>query len=283
MQSTTSQPMFTIITSTLNAMATIERCAESVTAQTFHDYEFIVIDGASTDGTVEFLNSHKEFFSVLISEPDTGIYNAWNKALKHARGEWVVFLGADDILADPKVLDDTAEFIKETQACNGIVYGDLLLVSHKTKEDRERLYVPLEKLRRRSFLDLIPAVPPHPAVFHHKSIFLNFSFDESYKIAADLKLLLSVINREMLSVFYFQRIINKMTVGGVSSTIGITAFIEELRLLKELNIKISHVASVWCFCKVFIKMLFYKTLGAPISYKLIDIVRRLKGKPKLWT
>jgi glycosyltransferase involved in cell wall biosynthesis len=283
MQSNTSQPLFTIITSTLNAMDSVERCIESVSAQTFDNYEYIVVDGASTDGTAEFLNSHKELFSVLISEPDTGIYNAWNKALKHARGEWILFLGADDILADPEVLRDTEEFLKKTQASDGIVYGDLMLVSQKAGKDRERLHIPPEKIGRRSFLDLIPSIPPHPAVFHNKKVFSDFSFDESYRIAADSKLLLSVLAREKAPVLYFPRIINRMTVGGVSSKIGATTFFEELRLLRELKINIPFAACLWCFCKNYIKLFFSITLGDQVSYKLIDQVRRLKGKPKLWT
>ena len=273
---------FTIITSTLNAMETIERCVESVRAQTFHFYEFIVIDGASTDGTAEFLNSNKELFSVLISEPDSGIYNAWNKALKHARGEWVIFLGADDVLADPEVLNDTAEFLKKAQASDVIVYGDLLLVSHKTHEDRERLNVPPERLCRRPFLDLIPVIPPHPAVFHSKKIFADLSFDESYRIAADTKLLLSVLCREMKSALYFPRIINRMTVGGVSSKIGVTVFFEELRLLKELEIRIPVAACLWCFFKIYTKLFLNTIFGKKISYKIIDLARIIKGKPKLW-
>lgn len=278
-----AKPFFSIITSTLNVMDTIKRCVSSVASQTFHDYEHIVVDGASTDGTAEFLDSKRDLFSVLISEPDTGIYNAWNKALRHAHGEWVLFLGADDILADENVLRDVAGFLGEQKIHDGILYGDLMLLSNVTLQETEIIHLPPEKLCSRSFLELHPRIPPHPAVFHHRDLFSNQpAFDESYKISADSKHMLYFICKNRLPIRYIPRIINKMTVGGISSSIGIQVVFEERRLLRELRIPIPLFASLWALCKTLLKGFVLKVMGEQTAYRMIDFVRGLKGKPRIW-
>lgn len=284
MQSTTSQPMFTIITSTLNAMATVERCIESVAAQTFHDFEFIVIDGASTDGTAEFLNSHKELFSVLISEPDTGIYNAWNKALKHARGEWLLFLGADDILADDNVLAHVASFIRSHKATSGIVYGDVALVTKKNYEEREIIKVLPENIGERSNREMHTRLPCHSGIFHHSSLFIKYGyFDETYRICADAKLLISALCIYKESALRIPKIIYKMTMGGVSSVIGLTAIKEGNRMMKEFQWPYPKFAIFITYSKIYLKILAKFFFGEKFAYYFVDFIRSIKGKARLWT
>lgn len=283
MQSNTSKPLFTIITSTLNAMETIGRCVESVAAQTFRDYEHIVVDGASTDGTAEFLNSRKDQFSVLISEPDTGIYNAWNKALKHARGEWVLFLGADDILADKDVLGDVAGFIEEQGAASGIVYGDVMLVTKGRYEERELKRVLPEEICTKDHGSVRPLLPCQSGIFHHKLLLGKYGpFDESYRICADAKLLLSALFGNNEHKNRIPKTVYKMTVGGVCSTIGVKAAQENLRILRELNIPFSFVQSRISILKAHAKFRLLKLLGEKHAYRIVDLVRALQGKPSLW-
>jgi len=275
-------PFFTIITSTLNVVNTIERCVDSVICQTFKNYEHIIVDGVSTDGTVDYLLSRKEHFSVLISEPDTGIYNAWNKALKHARGEWILFLGADDILADENVLADVSKFIHETGTKAGIVYGDVMLVSNKTLEDRQLIKVMPNEIGRANPSDLLPLRPPHPGVFHHKSLFFSYGdFDENYKISADAKFLILVTCNKEPAV-RVPIVISKMTVGGVSSRIGLIAVNENRRIVEELALPYSKYSWINGCIKARLKFLFLKFLGTKRAYQLIDLVRKLQGKPTLW-
>ena len=87
-----------IITSVYNAASTLEGCLLSVRNQSYHDVEHIVIDGGSTDGSVELIQRHSSQLAYWISEPDGGISDAWNKGLSAATGEWIAFLGADDVL-----------------------------------------------------------------------------------------------------------------------------------------------------------------------------------------
>ena len=90
------QPFISIITSTYCAAACLPRVIESIRAQTFDDFEWIVIDGASTDDTVDILRQNEDVIDYWMRESDKGIYDAWNKGLPHVRGTWVLFLGADD-------------------------------------------------------------------------------------------------------------------------------------------------------------------------------------------
>jgi len=281
---TVEKPFFTIITSTLNAMETVDRCVNSVANQTFRNYEHIIVDGASTDGTAEYLLSRKELFSVLISEPDTGIYNAWNKALKHVRGEWVLFLGADDILADLHVLEDAATYISENNAKSGLVYGDLMLVSKANYEDREIVSVSSEKIVKRSPLVLRPSLPPHPATFHHNSVFIKKrEFDENLEVAADSKLLLEVIVLDKVPFIHISRVINRMTPDGVSSAIGSRALAEERRILDELAIPYSRGTFYWMYLKNFLKLLTLRVFGKKCIHCLLDCYKKIRGKKSLIT
>lgn len=112
-----------IITVCYNAKDDIEKTVLSVIKQTYKDYEYIVIDGGSTDGTLDIINKYKDKISYSISEPDRGVYDAMNKALKEASGEWVNFMNAGDVFADDRVL----EYIFEKEYGNDInfIYSDV--------------------------------------------------------------------------------------------------------------------------------------------------------------
>lgn len=277
----TNTPLFTIITSTLNMVNTVERCVESVAAQTFRDYEHIVVDGASTDGTVEFLNSKRDYFSVLISEPDTGIYNAWNKALKHARGEWVLFLGADDILADKDVLGDVAGFIEEQEATSGIVYGDVMLVTKGSYEERELKRVLPEELRRQITRKGYPELPCHSGIFHHKLLLEKCGpFDESYRICADAKLLLTALCKEDAPALRIPKVIYKMTMGGISSAMHSLSK-EKLRILKELECNFSLIAISKSLCNAYLNDFNQRFFGRENAHRIRSFIRLLKGRPLL--
>lgn len=248
------KPFFSIITSTLNVIKTLERCVSSVASQTFRNYEHIIVDGASTDGTFEFLNSKKELFSVLISEPDTGIYNAWNKALKHVRGEWVLFLGADDVLSDNNVLYDVFDFIKIKNVASGIVYGNLTLVCKTSSKRKLMLKVHPIQIGQRTRFMLKPHLPPHPSTFHHAHLFKKKCFDESYKIAADSKMLIELLMIDNVPPHYFDRVINHMTSGGLSSPNGFQIAKERVRVMRELGLPYSRINAAWSFIKAFQKL-----------------------------
>lgn len=121
-----SSPLFSIITITYNAAETIETTFRSVVGQSFTDYEYIVVDGDSKDGTVDFLRSRKNCLAVFISEPDKGLYDAMNKGMHLAKGEYLIFLNAGDTFHSENTLADIAVSIGTSRP--DVIYGETALV-----------------------------------------------------------------------------------------------------------------------------------------------------------
>jgi glycosyltransferase involved in cell wall biosynthesis len=208
-------PLISVIVAVFNGAKTLQGCIDSVAGQTYPHNELIVIDGASTDGTVDVIRSNDTRIAYWESRPDRGVYHAWNKALDHAGGEWICFLGADDYLWSEGVLERLAPHLRAAAAQGvRVVYGRLALVS--TKGDLvEMLGLPWEKVGRRFRQDMSI---PHPGTMHHRSLFeMHGRFDESFRMAADYELLL----RELKSRdarFVPDVAVTGMRLGGVSNT-----------------------------------------------------------------
>lgn len=168
-------PYLTIIIPTFNSKATLPQALESVLRQTFLDYEILIIDNNSTDGTIDLV---KDFTSVhpnirWISEPDKGIYDAMNKGTKMAKGEWIYFLGSDDRLLDTNVLRNV--FIPELFNRHDIIYGNVISSRFNGRYDFE---FSQEKILTKNIC--------HQAIFFKKSIFLKTGrFNLKYKFCAD--------------------------------------------------------------------------------------------------
>ncbi|MCF1812591.1 glycosyltransferase, partial [Mycobacterium intracellulare subsp. intracellulare] len=138
-------PMFSIIVPTFNSAATLQGCIESLTCQTYNDYELVLVDGASTDRTLEIANSFGAGFGdrlVIHSGPDEGPYDAMNRGVGMASGEWLLFLGSDDTLLEPATLELVAAFIRGHEPSD-LVYGDVVMRStgsrHAGAFDLDRL------------------------------------------------------------------------------------------------------------------------------------------------
>lgn len=182
-----SAPLISILIATRNAAGPLPRCLDSIAAQTFRDREVIVMDGASTDGTVEILKARSDVVTVWRSEPDAGIYNAWNKALAHARGEWLCVLGADDWLWDAQALERLVPHLRAALPRHRVVYSRIRLVDRDGRTIQEA-GEPWEsfKFRFRSHVCF-----PHPGLMHHRSLFdIHGRFDERFALAGDYEFLL---------------------------------------------------------------------------------------------
>ena len=131
-------PLFSIVTITFNAEATLPATLQSVECQTFTDYEYLVVDGASTDGTVALARASRAVTSIT-SEPDRGLYDAMNKGLHRATGRYLIFLNAGDALHSPDTLQKIARSIEKTGA--DIVYGETALV------DARRHFIAMRRLQ----------------------------------------------------------------------------------------------------------------------------------------
>lgn len=178
-----------IIVATRNAAGTLERCLRSVLMQTYECIELIIIDGASTDGTVSIIEHFGDLLDEWISEPDLGVYDAWNKGLSLSTGDWIYFLGADDYLIDDGVI---AKFVSEVESFSKsplIVYGQIISSDRFSRLSRQGR--PWSEVRDR-IGRLMPI--PHPATFHSRRLFsLTGPFDRNFKIAGDYKKFLESI------------------------------------------------------------------------------------------
>lgn len=193
---------FTVITVTKNAAASLERCFVSVARQTYPLVEYIVVDGASSDGTQAIVKRHRKMISRYISEPDSGIYNAMNKGLGHASGDFIYFLGADDYLVDKTVLQDVAAFLDCHPNC-GFAYGS---ISVRRADGSQHIYVPPPPEEALEFL--VYGCLPHQASFTSRQTFnLVGAFDEQYRIGGDYEWFLRVVAQRQVVKKRFERVV----------------------------------------------------------------------------
>jgi glycosyltransferase len=203
-----------VITVVFNGAKTIRTCIESVLAQEYPNIEYIIVDGASKDTTVEIARSYGDKITKIISEPDKGIYDAMNKGIRNATGDIVVLLNCDDLYVDSHVIADVVkEFEKNPEI--GCVYGDLEYVDqHNTDIVRRywksRAYKP--GLFRTGWH------PAHPTFFVKKNIYDMYGlFNLAFPISADYELMLRFLEIHRVPSGYVPRVLVKMRLGGNSN------------------------------------------------------------------
>lgn len=202
-----------IITVVFNNRETIQDTLRSVIDQDYENIEYIVIDGASTDGTIEKIAPFESQITTFISEKDKGIYDALNKGIQRATGEVIGILHADDLFAHSSVVTHVADHFLTTGTDS--VYGDLTYVDREDIEHIVRHWRsgPYEKQK---FLS--GWMPPHPAFFVKKQCFLDFGmYDLSFKSAGDYELMLRFLYKRNVSASYLPEVLVKMRVGGTSN------------------------------------------------------------------
>ena len=205
-------PRISIVIAVRNGAKTIQRALDSVFEQTYDDVEVIVMDGDSTDGTQAILERCGARVAYWESEPDRGIYHAWNKALDHATGDWICFLGADDRYHAPDVLARVASALVNDAGQHRVVYGSLDKVGVDGSVLISRVF-PWDEGRRKRFR--MGKMIPHPATFHHRVLFEEHGrFDEQFRIAGDYEFLLrEILDRDPLFV---PELVVDMSTGGLS-------------------------------------------------------------------
>ena len=230
-----------IITSVYNNKETIKDAIESVLNQTYQNIEYIIVDGASTDGTTEIIQNYKDKIAIFSTEPDKGIYDGLNKGISLATGDVICFLHSDDLYASDDIVKKVAnefngtDITKESKVFDG-VYGDLM---YTPKDDTSKV---LRYWKSKDFdMSLLEKgwMPAHPTLFLRKEVYEKYGkFDLDFKIAGDYDFMLRVLSAG-IKVKYLPEVLYKMRVGGESNK-SIKNIIqkskEDLRALKHNNI-----------------------------------------------
>lgn len=225
-------PFFSIITASYNSEKTIEKTILSVLSQTFLDFEYLIIDGGSQDGTLNIIEKYKNQFKrknitfKYLSKPDEGIYDAWNKGITLSVGNWISFLGSDDT------------YMKNALE---VYYKNILNVSHQinficskarqinTKGETIRFFG--EPLKKNVFKREMRIA--HVGAFHHRTLFEEFGlYNTDFKITGDYEFLLRVLTK--LQPAYIKCITVEILGNGISTRLVKSAF-KEVKKAKEIN------------------------------------------------
>lgn len=201
------EKLITVITATYNAGATLERCIQSVLCQKTSDIEYLVVDGASTDNTLEIIDKYREGIDIVISEPDKGVYDAWNKALALCHGKWIMFLGADDYYVD-NIFSMYKQFLatKETENIDLVSAKCQLINANEVPLRVFGAPYKWQEFRNKNRLS-------HGSALHNRKLFDEVGkFDIRYNISADYELLL----RKKLNALFMDEVVIYMQDGGMS-------------------------------------------------------------------
>jgi len=202
-----------IITVVYNNEDTIKDAIESVLNQTYKNIEYIIIDGVSTDGTVEVIKSYGDKIDKFISEKDNGIYDAMNKGIKLASGDIVGILNSDDFYANNNIIEKVVKEFEDKKVDS--VYGDLVYVNAK---DTNKIVRYWKSKPYKKGLFTKGWHPAHPTFFVKKEIYDKYGiFNLDFKIAADYELMLRFLEKYQISNSYIPEIFVKMRLGGESN------------------------------------------------------------------
>lgn len=206
--------MISIIIPTYNSAKTINRCLDSIGAQTYKDYEVLVMDGCSKDETIEIIKSYPDERIKIASEPDKGIYDAMNKGILKSKEEWLYFLGSDDYLFAPDVLEKVAAELSPKYM---IVYGDVES-THLQPEYKGEWKETMMYYNR-----------CHQAIFYHRSLFEKYGlYNTSYRIFADHIFNLLCFWKYSVPAKYLDLIIAHYSEGGASERYDDLAFYRDV-------------------------------------------------------
>jgi glycosyltransferase involved in cell wall biosynthesis len=273
--------LISIVVPVLNNRATLQRCLDSVLSQRGADFELIVVDGGSTDGSVDILREYDDRIAFWESRPDGGVYPAFNRGIGHATGDWLYFLGSDDWLWGDDVLHKLAPHLASAYPEYRVVYGQVIYVNQRG-ETLTALGEPWERFRRH-FLQ--GHMVPHQAVFHHRKLFEEHGpFNETFRVAGDYEFLLRELAHRP-ALFVPDLIIAGYQHGGGSSVPeNWMRVLSERRRAYALN-RVQPPRLLWYSfaARTVLRAALWKVLGARAAGRLLDGVRALFGKPAVWT
>jgi glycosyltransferase involved in cell wall biosynthesis len=275
--------LITVVTSTLNASDALPYTIASLRRQIGCNFEWIVVDGASTDGTIELLEDNEDLIDLWVSEPDGGIYDAWNKACAEAQGEWLLFIGAGDEIAAPDVLATMARHLAKVAPGRLLVYGKVQYLSPVGRQPLDVVGEPWEAMRGRWELGR-PALPPHAAVFHRRTLISGSApFNPALRIAGDARLLLGAVLRDAPE--FVPMLVDKMPIGGTSfrldNALQMAREIDEIN--REYGLHPPFFHGLLQRFELLGKVILSRFVSQRLQCRVADAYRAILGKPKRWT
>lgn len=247
-----------LITVSYNSSSTIEDTINSVANQNYPNIEYVVVDGLSTDGTLDILKKYSDVITKVIAEKDSGIYDAMNKGIEYATGDVVGFINSDDILADNMVLQRVSKTFSDNPDIDAC-YGDLCYVK---QNDLKKIVRYWRSKPYKMGLFNMGWVPPHPTLYVRREIYKKYGeFDTSYQIAADFELMLRYFEVYKIKSVYLSYVLVKMRLGGTTNRSIKNIYLQNLEILNALK-KHNISSSIFNF-------VFYKTIS-----RLLQFIKR---------
>ena len=215
-------PKLSVITINYNNLEGLKKTIESVFSQTCKEFEYLIIDGGSTDGSVAYIESKSDAIDYWISEPDKGIYNAMNKGIELATGEYILFINSGDHLFSNKVVKSAEKYLQSYD----VIYFNLQIIS---EDNRFKIHSLPDKLK---FSDFFIDSWPHPSTFTKRELFDKVGlYDENLKIFSDWKFMILALFKYQCSYLKVDKILSTFYLGGISSQTDL--FGERNQVLKE--------------------------------------------------
>lgn len=244
-------PFFSVIIATYNSGETLRESIESVISQAFDNFELIIIDGNSTDSTTEIVEEYLDKVAVYVSEPDTGIYNAWNKGIRFSKGVWICFIGSDDV-ASKSMLDIYHQAICSSDDQLDIVSSRIIL-----SKDGRSLREYGQRYAWNIFRNYMNIA--HVGAVHNAKIFEKYGYyDESYKICGDYELLLRA--GKSIRADFVNAVTVTMSISG-ASTVKVWKALFEAYKAKRKNHSSSFVSAalhlIYGYTKIRIRKIFW--------------------------
>lgn len=248
-------PFISIITVVFNNEDYIECCIKSVLAQDYSNFEYIIIDGNSTDETLNIVNKYSDRINKIVSEKDSGIYEAFNKGIKYATGDYIGFLNSDDYYTDNKVLSEISKKLNIEK--NHVLFSNIKIIDRKT----EKVLRVQNSSRFKPFLFRFGIAPPHPTFFCSKQVYERVGdYSTGYRVSADYEMMVRIIYKNKYRFSHLNKNIVTMRSGGISNhgLMGkINQNIEIIKAAKENNL--------------YTNILF---ITFKIPYKILEILRK---------
>lgn len=222
------KPKITIIMAVYNRVDKIEQCISSVINQIYDNLEYIIIDGGSTDGTVDIIKKYDDKIAYWCSEPDKGIYDAWNKGLAHATGDYINFIGSDDAMYGYSAMTNIVVHLNENV---DVLAGNIVLVY---EQNGFEILMNNNQVKSKTYYRGGCILTQGTLI--KRTLFNKYKFDTSYKVAADYKFFLQYYYDNTVRIKFVDDVIQYFSDGGVSSIEFNFAKMEDNKIYKELGL-----------------------------------------------